>query len=366
MTDSASAPSPSTPYQQWLDARPADSDAGWQHWSATLLSQFWSEVVVETLYSADDVLLHYAVFEHPQSKGWVIISPGRIETYLKYQELMLELAAQGYSVATLDHRGQGFSDRLSEHPQHGHVTQFDEFVRDFSDFILALKPRIGEQSCQLLAHSMGSAIACLYMAHYPHPFSSAVLSAPMMGVHTRPWPQSVAHWLIRIGHWFNKQLFGDRPRYFIGMRDYADVPFTDNELTHSENRYNWFRAMYQQHEEIQLGGPTVQWLMQSLQAMAELPEAARLIRVPVLVLQAELDPIVSPQPQRVFVGMSAHPATRLEVINGSYHEILMETDSIRGPALATALQFLREHQFAEPLEQSFSAPRRPKRAQRRV
>lgn len=356
----------STPYLRWLAQRPADTSADWQHWSSTVLSQFWSEVQQQSLETDDGLRLHYALFEHPKSRGWVVISPGRIETYLKYQEVMLELAAQGYSVAALDHRGQGFSDRLSHHNHHGHVSHFDDFVRDFSDFMLALKPRMKGQSCQLLAHSMGSAIACLYMAHYPHPFNSAVLSAPMMGVHTKPWPQSIAHWLIRTAHWFNKQLLGDKPRYFVGMRDYADVPFADNELTHSESRYNWFKAMYQQHPEVQLGGPTVQWLMQSLQAMAELPDAAQVIRIPVLVLQAEQDPIVSPAPQRSFVQLAAHQSTRLEVMAGSYHEILMETDSVRRQAIAHAFEFLTEHQFAEPVEQSFSAPRRPKKSTRRL
>lgn len=352
--------------EQWLNQRPADTDPAWAHWSSTSLSQFWQYVEQHRLPTADDVTVHYAIFEHPESlsKGWVVISPGRIESYLKYQEIILELAAQGYSVAAIDHRGQGLSDRISHHPHHGHITHFDEFVRDFADFMLALKPLFADRPCQILAHSMGAAIACLYMAHYPHPFKSAVLSAPMMGVQTKPWPQAVAKAMIRVGHWLNRQFAGDKPRYFIGMRDYADVPFSDNELTHSEQRYQWFKMMYQQHPEIQLGGPTVQWLKQSLQAMAELPEASLRIHTPVLLLQATDDLIVSLEPQQAFIDLSPHPHSRLQRVEGSYHEVLMETDALRGPAMASAFAFFDECRELAPLEESMTATPRAKRGKR--
>ena len=348
----------------WLAQRPADTDKAWELWSATALTQFWQHTQIHQLNTADDVQVSYVMFTHPEpgDKGWVVISPGRIESFLKYQEIFLELAVQGYSVVAIDHRGQGFSERTSHHPQHGHIAHFDEFVRDFADFMLALKPRIGDQPCQLLAHSMGSAIGCLYMANYPHPFKSAVLSAPMMGVQTKPWPEAVARALVRVGHWLNLRFAGDKPRYFIGMRDYAEVSFDNNRLTHSPQRYQWFKAMYQQHPQIQLGGPTVQWLKQSFQAMAELPEASQRIRIPVLILRATEDAIVSPQPQSVFVELAAHPQTRLQRIEGSYHEVLMETDAIRQPAMHATLEFFEQARALTPLEESFAAPVRSKRS----
>lgn len=365
--DSSEQPLSQAQLQEWLAARPSDTEPAWAHWSATILSQFWQHVSQHTLETADDVEVRYVLFKHPQpsDKGWVVLSPGRIESYLKYQEIMLELAAQGYSVAAIDHRGQGFSERTSHHPQHGHIAHFDEFVRDFADFMLALKPHIGAAPCQLMAHSMGSAIGCLYMAHYPHPFKSAVLSAPMMGVQTKPWPEAIARGLIRIGHWLNQRFAGDKPRYFIGMRDYAEVSFDDNNLTHSPQRYQWFKAMYQQHPEIQLGGPTVQWLKQSLQAMAELPEASQRIRIPVLLLQAGEDMIVSPQPQHVFMQLQAHPHSRLQRVAGSYHEVFMETDAIRGPAMAQAYEFLAQHIDSPPLDPSIQVPNRRRRSARK-
>lgn len=328
--------------KQWLLERPGDHDPKWPTWAANELLAFWEQVQEASFTAADEVKLRYAFYSHPQSRGWVIISPGRIECYIKYKELMLEVAAQGYSVAAIDHRGQGFSERISDHPHHGHVEHFQDFVRDFADFMLELKSRIGEQPCYLLAHSMGAAIGALYMASYPHPFRAAALSAPMMGVHTRPVPAAVANSFVRLGHWLNEKLAGNRPRYVTGMQDYSDSAFDENELTHSKARYEWFRALYLDHPEVQVGGPTWQWLMQSMEAMEELPRVAPGIKTPVLIMQAEQDQIVKPEPQQDFIKLLNHPFSRLQRVKGSYHEILMERDNIRGPAIKAVFDFFEQ------------------------
>ena len=108
----------------------------------------------------------------------------------------------------------------------------------------------------------------------------------------------------------------------------------------------------------------MQWLKQSLQAMAELPEAAQRIRIPVLVLQATEDPIVSLEPQTVFIRLAPHPGSQLQRVQGSYHEVLMEKDEIRGPAMASAFDFFAQHHEAEPIEEHFSASPRPKHGKR--
>ncbi|RUO23907.1 lysophospholipase [Aliidiomarina minuta] len=329
--------------KQWLLKRPSDDHPEWALWADRELQSFWEQVQEASFTAADEVKLHYAFYQHPKSRGWVVISPGRIECYIKYKELMLEVAAQGYSVATIDHRGQGFSERISDHPQHGHVEHFDDFVRDFADFMLELKALIGEQPCYLLAHSMGGAIGSLYMASYPHPFRAAALSAPMMGVHTQPVPATIVNSFVRLGHWLNAKLAGNRPRYVTGMQDYSDCTFEANELTHSQARYQWFRALYLDNPQVQVGGPTWQWLMQSMEAMEELPRVAPVIKTPLLILQAEQDRIVKPEPQKDFMRLLTHPLSRLQQVRGSYHEILMESDNIREPAIRSIFDFFEQN-----------------------
>src|SRR3954451_20076293 len=61
--------------------------------------------------------IRYRVFapETPPAvdKGAIVISSGRTEGMVIYQELIYDLQKQGYRVYILDHRGQGFSDHFA-------------------------------------------------------------------------------------------------------------------------------------------------------------------------------------------------------------------------------------------------------------
>ncbi|MGL5047826.1 MAG: serine aminopeptidase domain-containing protein, partial [Shewanella sp.] len=74
---------------------------------------FWQSVVQDTLATADGVMLAYMMVKHPQAHTAIVLSTGRVESYLKYQELIFDLYQQGYSVYAIDHRGQGGSDRMT-------------------------------------------------------------------------------------------------------------------------------------------------------------------------------------------------------------------------------------------------------------
>ncbi len=328
----------------WLNARPADTDTDWLLWSQNELSEFWHYTEHLEFQTADGIRVCYCVWAQPEPSPWVVISPGRIEAYVKYQELALEWAAKGFSVAIIDHRGQGYSDRLTEHHDQGHVTNFTNYIEDFVQFMQIIAPRIGAQPAFLLGHSMGGAIATLYMAQHgqdsaPYPFQALALSAPMMGIHTNPWPPSIGKCIVRVGAWWNRKFAPSKPSYFIGMKDYINVPFEENDVTHSESRYKYFTAMYSAEPRIRVGGPTWQWLSESFRAMELLPKVAARIQVPVLVLQAGSDQVVAPEAQQQFVARLTHTDSKLQVVAGAKHEILMETDSIRQPALTAIEDF---------------------------
>ena len=128
--------------QSWLAARPKDSDPHWQAWACTDLAAFWQRVEHLEFNGKHDKRIAYGVWPQAEPSPWLIISPGRIESYIKYQEVALEWAAQGYSIALIDHRGQGFSERLTEHHEHGHVERFKDYV---DDHLLNLVRRVLEE-----------------------------------------------------------------------------------------------------------------------------------------------------------------------------------------------------------------------------
>lgn len=366
--------------QAILNRRPADTSPAWLEWAQEELAEFHRFTEHAEFRSSDGLEIHYALFENRElaltppseadplnsptdqfvaslagesavldvaSRGWVLLLPGRVESYLKYQELVLELVAAGYSVAMIDHRGQGHSSRLTAHHQQGHVQQFLDYARDIAEWIQLLEHRIGTQPAYFVAHSMGGAIAALYLQHYAQdsqfpfaPVKRAVFSAPMCGIQTRPFPFWVAKPLTQMLAQINAIVSPKRQWYAPTTGDYVKLPFAENLLTHSEHRYAWFSQMYEDYQRIKVGGPTNHWVAQAIASAAGIVQQAGRIQIPILLLQGTEDQIVDSQAQIRFMENTTHPASKLVPIAGAYHEILMERDSIREPAVKLLLKFL--------------------------
>ena len=127
------------------------------------LPAFWQQHAQPGEFSGvDGVPIRYVALRNPASHRAILLVNGRLESYIKYQELAFNLFQQGYSVYLYDHRGQGFSGRMLSDPHKGYVQHFADYVTDLKTFhdqvVLADQPN----QLYLLSHSMGGAIA----AHY--------------------------------------------------------------------------------------------------------------------------------------------------------------------------------------------------------
>ncbi|MCK7459789.1 alpha/beta hydrolase [Idiomarina aminovorans] len=321
--------------------RPADDTPEWQTFFKTQVKLFWEQHVISEYFTAfDGIQLHYAYYQHSAEAPLVVIAPGRIESALKYEELFLELAQQGFSVAALDHRGQGLSARLTQNPHQGHVENFNDFVRDFADFSDQLTRLLGTVPKTLFSHSMGGTIATIYCATYQHPYRKLILSAPMFSIETGAVPYWLARGVVAVGAWLNRYVA--KPWYFFGMGDYQAVPFSDNVLTHSQQRYQAFRSAYDNMTEMQLGGPTFNWLYEAVSAAMKAQKLANDISIPVLLFQAGNDKVVSASGQKKVLEMVTRDDFKYEKIEGAYHELMMEADKFRQPVLDAIIQETRE------------------------
>jgi lysophospholipase len=149
------------------------------------IEPFWATGRRGTLKGESSVSIAYVAFGSGAEEVAVVISSGRTESFVKYKELIYDMSQQGFAVYILDHRGQGFSERVNAHPerkQMGDVINFDDYVTDLRTFYRTIQehqPRRQHKRYVLVGHSMGGAIASLYLERYPHDFERAVLSSPM-------------------------------------------------------------------------------------------------------------------------------------------------------------------------------------------
>ncbi len=298
------------------------------------LDQFWQQVTEGKLNINSKIELAYCFIKHPQANKTIVLSSGRIESYLKYKEFIFDIYHLGYSIYAIDHRGQGLSSRLTQNPHQGHVEKFDDYIDDFECFINKIVKPEQDESLFLVGHSMGSAIAALYLERAPMTFKAAVLSAPMFGIRL-PFGTQFTYRLVKL----LDNGSTDTPNYVLGGKDYHPVVFEKNELTHSQIRYQEFRKLYQHQPQLQLGSPTNRWLTEAITASQRAVVASRNTTTPILILQAEKDTIVDNQAQEQAIGQNS----QLLTIVNARHEIFIEQDTARNKALNNLHEFFQIH-----------------------
>lgn len=307
------------------------------------IQPFWQTVTPQQLKLSDGNILHYVVITPTVVTATIVVVNGRTESYLKYQELAYQLTQQGYQVLMFDHRGQGLSSRLTDNPHKGHVDDFQHYIDDMhqlvSRVVLADKEQVDKKlPLYLLGHSMGGAISTLYLQQHPDVFQKAALSAPMHGINGK----------LAYDEWDACRLASTVTLFSTeGYAGFADKPyvagsFDGNELTGSKQRYQWMQTLYQDNPQLQLGGATWGWLDQACAVLPQMQQQAKTIKIPVLVMQAELDTIVSAHAQQEFCTLLAENSNSgcvggLQVIKGAKHELLFEQDEIRQQVLDKVL-----------------------------
>ncbi|MHC9247077.1 alpha/beta fold hydrolase [Aeromonas jandaei] len=306
------------------------------------LPDFWRQHAIEGEFKGKDgVAIRYAALRQEKVDRAILIVNGRVESYLKYQELAWDLWRQGYSLYLIDHRGQGMSGRMLSDHDKGYVDQFDDYVVDMKQFhdqiIMADKPA----KLFLLAHSMGGAISARYLERWPDDIRAAVLSSPMLGINLGGLPKWLAKGLATtigtVGGWFGE------PPYGPGQGPYQDHGFADNELTHSNSRYQAFRQIYEQHPQIKLGGATAHWIYQGITGADAAIADAGAIKTPLLLLQAGNDSVVDNSAQDEFCSKARCEGGKPLRIEGAWHELFIESDDKRQPALTAMLDFFARY-----------------------
>lgn len=304
------------------------------------IADLWQQREEGFIRGVDNKRIYWCKLTSPKHTKSLTVVNGRVESCFKYQELFFDLFQQGYDIYAFDHRGQGRSQRLVDDSDIGHVHVFNDYVDDMQKVVEHVNLS-QYQFNGIVAHSMGGAIATRYLQQTPsHPFDAACLSAPMFGIpvpwYIKPFAISFAHVLSAV---YGKPTFASRNQHYL------DKPFAGNFLSQSSTRYDWFRSLYHQDSELQVGGPSYHWVWQSLIAAKQCLQQTRQLRLPVLLMQAGDDRVVVNKAHQVLFKKlrKTNPHCQLLTIEHAKHELLFESDHYRTQALDAMLQFFASH-----------------------
>ncbi|MBE9532586.1 MAG: alpha/beta fold hydrolase [Proteobacteria bacterium] len=314
------------------------------------IDTFWDGGKTGSFTGVNGASLGFKHFVKPQARAGIVIVNGRTESYLKYKELAFNLSQNGYSVYTYDHIGQGLSARLTQDKQQGHIWDFDDYVSDLNRFYQQIVRKYDSEHLFLLGYSMGGTISSLYVQQYPTDFKALALVSPMHQPDT-----GLLGGAICKGAGFTTKVrdllietFDLQPRYALGQGAFKFKSFAENSpqlMTHSQIRFEQLQQLYTDNEAIRLGGATSHWLANACAAAKQSINEASEIQIPVLLLQAEKDIAVTARGQNKFCEQLAQSKnnqceyTKPVIIKGAYHELFIESDVYRIPALSHILNF---------------------------
>jgi len=273
------------------------------------------------------------------SRGLVLLLNGRTEFLEKCALPAAALVARGFAVASVDWRGQGLSQRLTDTPLKGHVGTFTDYHLDLAA-LMAHREVAGVAGPRLmLAHSMGGTIGLGAIKRGLLAPAAVILSAPMLGINLRPSRRILSPITLRLARPLGKLESWppfevvDEPQVFTG--------FAGNTLTGDEEVFEWMAAALKREPALQLGMPTLGWLSAAFVEMTWLALQGPLGCLGLCLLGSR-EEVVDPALVRAIAGRLK---MKLVEIEGARHEVLFETEARRAEAWTAIDRFLTQNGF---------------------
>jgi len=273
-------------------------------------------------FESDGARLRAAFFPAEDARGYVVLMTGWAEFIEKYFETVEDLRARGLSVAMMDWRGQGLSDRASPISTgwKGYFDILQEDLRRFAEERAA--PRFSGPAI-LMTHSMGGLPALKLLASGYDRFVRAVLCAPMTQLF-RDGKNAIIRMISGAA-----STLGAAAQNPLRGKDSSEN-FEGNIFTSDKGRHDMFRLLKEtEPQAANLTGPTFGWVNAALTASAGIhrPGYFEDLKTPTRIISAGKEMQVNGRDHETIA--AASDLIDLVTIPGALHEILMERDEIR-------------------------------------
>ncbi len=268
-----------------------------------------------------------------KQRGSLLFINGRGDFIEKYLETCARFQALGWDVTSFDWRGQGASRGPGEEKA---LAGFDILVDDL-DALLGEWLASGPGPHVALGHSMGGHLLLRTIVERKPGLDAAILTAPMLDVNSAPIPIRIAPDIADTMYWLG---FGRTPMWKTPPSMLVPGGRRNRNLTGSRERYEDELHWWGVNPDFNLGPPTFGWMRAAFRsrAAAFTPEKLRGVDLPILIIGAEQDRLVSAAAIREAAALLPH--AELEMMPDARHEILRDADEIRDRALARIDAFL--------------------------
>lgn len=267
--------------------------------------------------SFDGCELYYEYFLAENSRGNIVIVHGFTEFLQKYYEMAWYFLHMGFNVFTFDLRGHGLSARKMENPQIVHIDSFSQYVDDLESFIdQVVIPNGGGRELMLYAHSMGAAVAVMYIYREKHRIRRCALSSPMILPRTHGIPAALVRALVRRE---GERKGWEAPFKYAGK--FSANPDFEKSNDLSRARFDYQLALRVREPRYQTSTATNRWIYESVGVRNELMKLVRSRKTDcaMLLLSAGMDNTVHVSAQKRIV--QHIPKARFECFGNARHTI---------------------------------------------
>jgi alpha-beta hydrolase superfamily lysophospholipase len=234
----------------------------------------------------------------------------------RYQSLVDCLVAHRYAIIGFDHRGHGRSAG-----RRGHVTSWREYRADVAEFLSLVSRLQPDIPIFLYGHSMGSLIVLDYILPHQAGLQGVILS----GLAVEPVGLEKPH-LVAIA----KFMSGLWPSFPVVLGIKGEQLTRDPVLAKA----------YLDDPLVNRSG-SARWGIEGLKTIARVKYRAHEIRLPVLLLHGEADPLNSLEGAQRFYSQITHQDKKMIVYPGTLHEPHNDLDKER--VAEDICQWMEEH-----------------------
>jgi lysophospholipase len=276
--------------------------------------------------TSDQIKIRVAHFPTSKTaKGTILMFPGRTDYVEKYGLAGVRFGDAGYHTLAVDWRGQGLADRMVSDRLMGHVGEFQDYQKDVATVLAAARELDLPEPFYMIGHSMGGCIGLRALMN-GLPVKAAAFSAPMWGIVMKPVVRPIA--------WVVSSLMRPTPlsKYYapstVPEPYVLKADFSDNRLTTDIDMFDYMRLHVREQTDLQLGGPSLQWLNEALREMRTLSKMPS-PTIPMHCTVGSAEQIV--ERSHIDARCAKWPNSTLTIADGGEHEVMMEREGIREP-----------------------------------